>query len=246
MRQRTLFNEGWSFTKQAPEQNDWQAVTLPHTWNAIDGANGFAYDRGAYTYRNTFTISQLEQRNRQFIEFGAVNAVANVYLNGVHLGEHRGGYSMFRFELTNHLHYGMLNTLDVIVDNTALTDVYPQTADFTFFGGIYRDVHLVSVHPIHFDLMDYGSTGVYIDQHDVTEQKADLTVRTRLANQFEDAGKVRVWVSISKDGFPVTYAAQEVTLEGGEVKEVALPLRIMEPSRWDGPHDPQLYVAHVS
>ena len=87
------------------------------------------------------------------------------------MGQHRGGYSTFRFDITDVIEFGKKNTLAVKVDNTVVEDVYPQMADFTFYGGIYRDVNIVLLIHVHFDLMDYGSKGIYIVQEDVSKKK---------------------------------------------------------------------------
>ena len=173
---------------------NWQDVNVPHTWNAIDGANGFDYYKGACWYRKEFTIDSLEERNRVFIEFKGSNSVTDVYVNGKHFGQHRGGYSTFRFDVTEAIEFGRKNTLAVKVDNTIFEDVYPQKADFTFYGGIYRDVNIVIANPVHFDLMDYGSQGVYIFQDDVSREKAQLTIKSRITNEYNEEKKVRVWV----------------------------------------------------
>ena len=141
---------------------NWEAVNVPHTWNAIDGANGFDFYKGACWYRKEFAVETAAEGNRVFIEFNGSNSITDVYVNGQHFGQHRGGYSTFRFDITDVIEFGKNNTLAVKVDNTVVDDVYPQMADFTFYGGIYRDVNLVIANPVHFDLMDYGSQGVYV------------------------------------------------------------------------------------
>ncbi len=103
-----------------------------------------------------------------FIEFNGSNSITDVYVNGQHMGQHKGGYSTFRFDITDVVKHGAGNVLAVKVDNTVVDDVYPQKADFTFYGGIYRDVKMVFTSPVHFDLMDYGSQGIYIVQEGVS------------------------------------------------------------------------------
>lgn len=150
MREIIRFNQDWKFIKQDENQamganfddRSWKVVQLPHTWNAIDGANGFAYQQGACWYRKEFTLDKDVKGNRVFIEFNGANSVTDVYLNGNHIGQHRGGYSTFRFEITETIAFNEKNVLAVKVDNTIVDDVYPQMADFTFYGGIYRDVKI--------------------------------------------------------------------------------------------------------
>src|SRR5690625_3213963 len=177
MRKVISFNDNWKFIKSNQEQaknkeygdKDWLDVQIQHTWNAADGANGFDYFQGACWYRKKFMIDSIEEKNRVYIEFNGANSITNVYVNGSHMGEHRGGYSTFRFDITDAIQFGVTNVIAVQVDNTVVDDVYPQMADFTFYGGIYRDVNLVIANQIHFDLLDDGAKGIYIVQEEVTE-----------------------------------------------------------------------------
>lgn len=165
MRKIININSGWKFLRQDEAQaidmdfNDvnWEIINVPHTWNAIDGANGFDFYKGACWYRKEFCLDTSAKGNKVFIEFNGSNSITDVYVNGKHMGQHRGGYSTFRFDITEVIEYGNKNILSVKVDNTVVDDVYPQKADFTFYGGIYRDVNLIIVDHVHFDLMDYGS-----------------------------------------------------------------------------------------
>ena len=151
MRKIININDAWKFIKQdvvgafdkAFNDANWENVSVPHTWNAIDGANGFDFYKGACWYRKELLIDTLEKGNRVYIEFNGSNSITDVYVNGNHMGQHRGGYSTFRFDITDVVEFGKLNTLSVKVDNTVVEDVYPQMADFTFYGGMYRDVNLV-------------------------------------------------------------------------------------------------------
>ena len=255
MRKVIHFNQDWKFIKQDENQamgidfddRNWKVVQIPHTWNAIDGANGFAYHQGACWYRKEFTIDDSAQGNKVYIEFEGANSITDVYLNGQHLGQHRGGYSTFRFDLTEAIDFNAKNTLAVKVDNTVVDDVYPQMADFTFYGGIYRDVNLVIANPVHFDLMDHGSKGIYVIQEEVNEENASLTIKSLLVNDSEEDKKVRLWVDLlDAEGENIAYAAKEVTLVAGERKEVEVPLVIENPTLWNGRKNAYMYEARVS
>ena len=255
MRKIFNLNTAWKFSKQDVESasaktfndQDWENVSVPHTWNAIDGANGFDFYKGACWYRKEFLVDTLASGNKVFIEFNGSNSVTDVYVNGQHMGQHRGGYSTFRFDITDVIEFGKPNTLAVKVDNTVVEDVYPQMADFTFFGGIYRDVNLVIANPVHFDLMDYGSQGVYIVQDEVNEEKASLTIKSKLVNDLEEEKKVRVWVDLlDSEGNKVAYAAKEVVLSAGENQEVHMPATIENPILWDGLKNAYMYKAHIT
>nr|WP_263327626.1 glycoside hydrolase family 2 TIM barrel-domain containing protein [Neobacillus sp. Marseille-Q6967] len=255
MRKSININSNWKFIRQDVENaiapdfntNSWQEVNVPHTWNAIDGANGFDFYKGACWYRKDFVIDSLEQGNRVYIEFNGSNSITDVYVNGHHLGQHRGGYSIFRFDLTEIVKFGKMNTLAVKVDNTVVDDVYPQLADFTFYGGIYRDVNLIIANQVHFDLMDYGSKGVYIVQEEVSENLASLTIKSKLVNDQDEEKKVRVWTDIlNASGKTVAYGAKEVFLAASETTEVEIPVVIKNPILWNGKKNPYLYDARLS
>lgn len=255
MRKVIHFNQDWKFIKQDEDQamgidfddRNWKVVQIPHTWNAIDGANGFAYHKGACWYRKEFTIDDSAQGNKVYVEFEGANSITDVYLNGQHLGQHRGGYSTFRFDLTEAIDFDAKNTLAVKVDNTVVDDVYPQMADFTFYGGIYRDVNLVIANPVHFDLMDHGSKGIYVIQEEVNEENAALTIKSLLVNDSEEDKKVRLWVDLlDAEGENIAHAAKEVTLVAGERKSVEVPLVIENPTLWNGRKNAYMYEARVS
>ncbi|GFZ33126.1 beta-galactosidase [Clostridium zeae] len=255
MRRVININDNWKFIKQHNEQlmnkeyNDenWEPVNLPHTWNAIDGANGCDFYKGTCWYRKEFSVDALSEGNKVFIEFEGSNSITDVYVNGKHLGQHRGGYSTFRFDITDAVEYGGRNILAVKVDNTVVDDVYPQMADFTFYGGIYRDVNIIITNNVHFDLMDYGSKGIYIVQQDVTKERASLVIKSKLVNSNDEEKKVRLWVDIcDSEGKIVTYAAKEVIIPAGETKKVDMPVIIEKAILWNGRKNPYLYEAKVS
>ncbi|RCW76993.1 glycoside hydrolase family 2 protein [Saliterribacillus persicus] len=255
MRKVINLNQTWKFSpngekNEVKEKNfndkNWYTLSLPHTWNAIDGANGNEFHRGACWYRKAITLPIEEQRNRVFIEFEGANSVTDVFLNGKHLGQHRGGYSTFRFDLSEHFVFGEQNILAVKVDNSAFEDVYPLRADFTFYGGIYRDVNLVVVNPVHVDLLDYGSQGVYVVQEEVSNEQAKLRLQTRLTNDLTEASKVRLWIDlVDQEGGLVGYRAAEVKIENGETKTIDLDLKIDHPKLWNGLENPHMYEARV-
>lgn len=254
MRKVININNEWKFIRQDEvkamdnDYNDenWEGVNIPHTWNAIDGANGFDFYKGACWYRKEFVIDNLEEGNSVFIEFTGSNSITDVYVNGKYMGQHKGGYSTFRFDITDVVEFGQKNILAVKVDNTVVDDVYPQMADFTFYGGIYRDVNLVIANKIHFDLMDYGSKGIYIVQEDVKEEKALLTIKSKLVNDNEEDKKVRLWADIvDAEGNNITYATSEVVLSKGETKTVTMPVTIENPTLWNGRKNPYMYEAKV-
>ncbi|MEV5027044.1 glycoside hydrolase family 2 protein [Paenibacillus sp. LPE1-1-1.1] len=255
MRKINSINDAWRFIRNNEEraeavscQDDhWSEVRLPHTWNAVDGANGYEYYQGACWYRKELALDSSDEGRKVFIEFNGSNSITDVYVNGRHAGQHKGGYSTFRFDITADVAFGSKNVIAVKVDNTVVDDVYPQKADFTFYGGIYRDVNILVTNPVHFDAMDYGSSGVYIVQEQVSKEKAHLKIESRLVNGSDEEKKVRLWADIADDdGGSVTYAAKEVVLAAGESRTETLACVIDNPIIWNGRNNPYMYQATVS
>ena len=155
MRKIINFNTKWAFTKMATEipaamPKEWDFVNIPHCWNAIDGMDGDNdYFRGTAFYAKTLNKTDLPEADKYFLEIRGANSSADVYLNGKALAHHDGGYSTWRVDLTDNLE--MTNLLVIAVDNAANDRVYPQMADFTFYGGLYRDVNIICVNEAHFD-----------------------------------------------------------------------------------------------
>ena len=146
-------------------------VSLPHTWNALDGQDGGGdYYRGDGCY--TIDLPAHTPGKRQYIEFQAANHRATVWCNGVELGTHKGGFSVFRFELTDYLKESG-NQLTVTVNNE-VQPIYPQRADFTFFGGLYRDVTFIETEQAHFDLLKNGTQGVFVTPRAPGSTRVDL------------------------------------------------------------------------
>ena len=166
MRNIVSINHGWFFSKEAtavPETlcTDWEAVNVPHCWNAVDGQDGGNdYWRGTAYYAKTITKAELPAAERYYLEIQGANSSADVYLGGKHLAHHDGGYSTWRVDLTEDLAEESL--LVIAVDNAANDRVYPQMADFTFYGGLYRNVNIIAVPESHFDLDYYGTPGIKV------------------------------------------------------------------------------------
>jgi len=166
MRQIICLNAQWAFSKgvstppaAAPE--DWETVNLPHTWNAIDGMDGGGdYHRGTCCYAKVLRKAELPEAERYYLEINGANSSADVYIGSEKLAHHDGGYSTWRVDLTDHLAEETL--LSITVDNAPNQTVYPQIADFTFYGGLYRNVNLVCVSEKHFDLETWGTPGIHV------------------------------------------------------------------------------------
>ena len=155
-RQDYLLDSGWKFRfSHQVERGTEIQVSLPHTWNAPDALSGkLDYKRGLGNYERKLYIAPEWKGKRLFLRFDGVNSVATVFMNGKCLGEHKGGYSAFVFEITDCVTYGKENTLWVRVSNAERLDVMPLVGDFNMYGGIYRDVHLVVTEPACISLTD--------------------------------------------------------------------------------------------
>ncbi len=174
MRQIISLNENWVFTQNGQTAE----VQLPHTWNAVDGQDGGNdYARGVCLYTRSLDKPVMEEGTRVYLEVCGAAMTARVSLNGKHLASHQGGYSTFRVELTKHLREH--NELAISVDNSDNDTVYPQKADFTFYGGLYRDVKLILVPEAHFDLASCGAPGIKVTPVvDLDTGSARVTVET--------------------------------------------------------------------
>lgn len=232
MRTILNWNAGWRFEKgcaavpgQLPEA--WEEVNLPHTWNAIDGQDGGNdYFRGTCCYAKVFTRDSLPQSDRYYLEIRGAASSADVYLNGKQLKHHDGGFSTWRVDLTDALEEN--NLLAILVDNAPNDTVYPQVADFTFYGGLYRNVNLICVHASHFDLDYFGTPGIKVTP---TVEGTDAKVA------------VEVFLTNQKEGQTVRYTLENQagkvigTYEGGRNAN----FRIQSAHLWQGRKDPYLY-----
>ena len=225
MRTVTKLMKNWQFT--GPDGKT-AAVDLPHTWNNIDGQDGGNdYKRGSCTYQTTFAKPAFDADSQQvWLQFEGVNASAAVTLNGTEVICHDGGYSTFRADITALL--AEQNTLTVVADNSKNDRVYPQKADFTFYGGIYRDVSLLVVSKNHIALNYLGSCGVRITPT-VKGSSADIRVQTRV----EGEGEVEITVTDAAGSTVLTGTGTDTTLT------------MQHPRLWDGVRDPYLYTCVV-
>ena len=220
-------NEQWEFEKQGKRTD----IHLPHTWNAEDGQTGpELYFRGACTYRRQLKKPELAPGQQVYIEFRGVNSSAEVRMNGKKLACHDGGYSTFRVNITDEMEED--NTLEVLVDNAPNDRVYPQRADFTFYGGIYRDVYMIIADQSHFDLDYYGGSGLRITP-EMNGENAVVRFETYSVGETE-----KIVVSIA--GVGETELALE-TIDGKTYGKGSID--IADVHRWNGVDDPYLYKA---
>ena len=234
MRKIINLNKDWLFVKDTTDVTllEGEKINLPHSWNAIDGQDGGNdYFRGSCLYKKTLIKAELEKADRYYIEFRGANSSADVFVNGEKVAHHDGGYSTWRVDITEKLTDE--TEIAVIVDNSPNEEVYPQMADFTFYGGIYRDVNLVCVNNTHFDLDYYGGTGLMITP----------TVEGENAKV-----EAQVFVSNLKEGQKLVYTIydkEEKELLKKESSELKAEFEIESVHLWHGRKDPYLYCLEV-
>ena len=237
MRKVSLFNENYVFEKEGHKE----AVSLPHTWNAIDGQSASDYYRGICSYTKHFHKPELAEGEELYLEINGANSSSKVSLNGHELATHDGGYSIYRVNLTKNLQDE--NELKVEVDNFANDHVYPQRADFTFYGGLYRDVKLIAVSASHFDLDYYGGKGFYITP-ELKGSQANIRFDAYVKGEADE-------VIVTVDGVgelklsPATGDEQTIYDEQAlsDTKYFTGTMEIENPHLWDGLKDPFLYTA---
>jgi beta-galactosidase len=254
LRSDVVLKDAWRFIKtdasganaSSFDDSGWATVALPHTWNASDGQDGGNnYYRGPGWYRCHFTLPITAQGKSVYLQFDGASTVANVYVNGMSLGEHRGGFGRFRFDATAALKAGVDNVIAVKVSNAEVADVPPLAGDFTVFGGLYRDVHVLVTDQLHVDTEDYGSWGVYLDTSKVSAASADLKARVRVRNNRSTAQAVTVnTVLVDAAGKIAAKLAATGNLPPNMVTELAASTTIQNPHLWNGRVDPYLYTAH--
>lgn len=228
MRKTVKWNEGWLFQGRP--------VMLPHTWNAQDGQDGGNdYYRGECEYQKKFMPPELKDDGELWIEFrGAANR-ARIVLNGEEIGEHEGGYAAFRMNLTKALREGE-NLLAVKVDNSQNRTVYPQKADFTFYGGIYRDVYLITVPRQHFALDCNGASGFQITP---ALENGMARIQSELTLENWERSDMELQVSIY-DAEGNCVSEKRVMVDSGTM---TVCLELENPHLWDGLENPYLYTA---
>lgn len=250
-RVKFTINEAWRYAPgpldgaavASYDASHWTPVTLPHTWNAEDAFDKVpGYRRGVGWYRKQLALDKSLQGKRIYLYFEGANQVAEVFVNGQHAGQHTGGYTAFVFDVTDLIAFDAPNLIAARVDNSPNDDIPPLDADFTFYGGIYRDVWLLATEPVHIEVLNHASPGVFIDTPDVSGEQATVRVRGTVVNETEEARTVDV-VHRILDAANHEIIALRTTVDIGagarqsfEQTSDAIP----QPRLWS-PEDPYLY-----
>ena len=247
-RQDILLNNDWNFRFSHQVQKGTEVrVDLPHTWNAQDALFGkIDYKRGIGNYEKNLFIRPEWKGKRLFIRFEGVNNIADVFINRRHIGEHRGGYGAFIFEITGKVEYGKENSILVRVNNGEQLDIMPLVGDFNFYGGIYRDVHLLITDETCISPLDYASPGVRLIQDSVSHRYAKVRAIVDLSNGSSGNQEVELNVRLLDGQRVVKEGTKNVNLSGNEVMQQELTFEIDQPHLWNGRQDPFLYQAEVT
>ncbi|MDR0766765.1 MAG: glycoside hydrolase family 2 protein [Odoribacteraceae bacterium] len=244
-REVVSLNRSWRFTPgHETRKNVYAEVNLPHTWNSDALAGKADYYRGVGNYEKRVTIPAGWKGKRVFLRFNGVNSVANVFVNGRHVGEHRGGYTAFAFEITGRVTPGEECTLLARVNNAMQLDVMPLVGDFNMYGGIYRDVELVAVEPAHVSLTDYASPGVYVTTREITARRATGSVKVMVTGPAGE--EVTVSARVTDAGGKTAWSGEQAVRCDGETRAVTFDVEVANPRPWQGRDDPYLYAVEAA
>lgn len=229
-----------------PDDSQFESITVPHSWPK-EGQNlpsgGF---RAKAIYRRTFEASSTWSHKRVILHFEAVSLDADVILNGKHIGEHKGGFAAFNFDITETIRFDATNVLEVHVSNEADPDLSPLAGDFTIYGGIYRHVSLLLLDPVHITPLDYASPGVFLQTRSVSPERAVVEVRTEIANQSKAVTRLTVKTTIrDKADHAIAAARDGATAKIAETTAHLQTISIKNPHLWNGVADPYLYSVQV-
>lgn len=242
-------NNDWEFIKTDFEKDFnsgkhlWEKVNLPHTWNNRDAQTGEGFYRGTAWYQKSLTLNENFADKRIFLRFEGVGHIADVYVNGKFIGNHKGSYAAFCFEITKAVTFDSDNKILVRVNNEAQPDIIPQNHFlFTIFGGIYRPVSLIITEKLNITPTDYASAGIFISQENVSKESAQISLKTKLENKYSGKKSVEIKTIIrDKFGSNVTEAIMDVDVNPIGILEVEQKLTVQNPHLWQGRKDPYLY-----
>ncbi len=247
------FNKDWSFWYSGSKTDaqlsialnkaDWNSIVIPHTWNVDDTPSDTStYRRGVGFYQKKWFVPKSLQGKRLFLRFEGANQVCQLYVNDKFVGEHKGGYTAFNFELSDFVEFGKDNAIIIKVDNSFNADIPPLSADFTFYGGIYRDIWLIVTDPVHISLDEHGSSGIYLSTPIVTNDTAEISITGSIQNQSNERTSVEIVSTIySPNGELLKKLKSILDIPAHRESSLLLDgIRIVDPELWS-PDNPQLY-----
>lgn len=243
------------------DDGSWADVNIPHSWNAIDGQNGGGdYRRGDGWYRKRVDIPASADGKRVYVDIAAANMTTYVYVNGTLAGKHIGGYARFTYDITNYVKPGEKALIAIRVNNEDVV-APPRQADFTFSGGVQRNIRLIIANNMHIaptnhiaqnsylvnEAADIASPGIKIRQYEVSESSAKIDVTTRVRNSNGNSKKATAKVTVyDREGSKVTEKSNTVTVDANGNADITSTLSINNPHLWNGTLDPYLYRVVVS
>ncbi|MFJ5715827.1 glycoside hydrolase family 2 TIM barrel-domain containing protein [Neobacillus sp. NPDC093127] len=253
----TNIDRSWKFNygnvsgaeSKAFDDAAWLPINLPHTWNADDAASA-NYKRGIGWYRKTIDFDRATYSGKQiYIEFGAASTKADVYVNGTHVGQHLGGFSAFRYDITSLVSFDVPTVISVKVNNSNDPSIAPLDSgsfDFSLQGGLYRDVSIIATNPVHIDTLDHASSGVYLTTTNVSEKSADLNVKSKIVNHASSDKPVKI-TALLKDakGKTVSTLEETVTVPANGHVQFDKNTTVKNPHLWNGTADPYMYNVDV-
>ena len=229
-------NEGWRFFFKSERTSDnARHVTLPHSWNTDPLAQGYWLETTG-NYQNGMYIPTEWAAKRLFVKFYGVQSVADVFVNGHHVGTHRGGGTAFTFEVTDKIRFGADNALLVMVNNSSRNDVLPTSTDMNLYGGIYREAELIVTEATAISPLYLGSDGVIVHSREVSAERAEGEIEVHLTSKGQNACTLNIEIN-APDGRQVFAKRQKAKIDE---KPVAIPFTIEKPELWS-PEHPALY-----
>jgi beta-galactosidase len=251
---KQTINSNWAFHKgdisgfpaHQPDTVRWEQISLPHSWNTTDVTDDEpGYYRGPGWYKKIFYVPASWQGKSLYLYFQGANQVADVYVNGRLAGKHTGGYTAFSFNIGKLLNFNTpltANEITVRVDNSHNENIPPLNADFTFFGGIYRDVYLLTANPVHFNLDSNAASGIKIATPQVSAASADVAINYEITNAGAERSVLHINTSIfTEDGKAIGEVTSKFTLSANATQSVSQQITaIKNPHLWS-PDDPYLY-----
>jgi len=264
-----IINNDWSFHHGDIEGEinstniKWESINLPHCWGQLEAEKGNTdYYRGPCWYKKELELIA-ESDKRYFIKFGAASLEAKVYLDGKYLGEHRGGFSAFSFEITDLIKNGSKHLLSVRVSNKKFIDILPVAGDFNEYGGIYRDVQIIESPLVTFDKLNHASCGVQIFQTNVNQKQADIDITAWISNGSKDGRTftqnppafgtkptkgLRILEAkiLDAESRELAKSTQSIFLSDDETLPYKIKIQVKNPHLWNGVNDPYLHKFIIS
>lgn len=232
-------NSDWKFKLEGA--NSFENINLPHTWNMNDVTDDKpGYYQGKGTYKKTLNL-HLTEGQKTFLYFEGANQMISLSINGEFIGKHVGGYTSFAFDISKAAKSGD-NLIEITASNQSDEDIPPLTMDYAFYGGIYRNVYLVITNPIHFDVLNSGSSGIMVSTPNVSKKAGEIAIQARLKNEISQDKKITlVHHVIAPNGKEIKKLEKEVVLNAKpDITQVTLNGKITSPTLWS-PDSPSLY-----